>query len=341
MYKGAIVGCGSVACQAHIPAWRQALACEIVAVVDPEPARLAQAQVLLPKTRCYRHLEALLAEEKLDFLDVCTPPAMHNPIILQACAHGLHVLCEKPLTVSVQALQQIMTAAATAGVLVFSVHNWKYAPLFQALKRLLEDGEIGRPTYVELTTLRTGPAGTNGWRLDPSIAGGGILMDHGWHAFYLLLFLLGELPQAIAARVERRRMPATGVEDTATCEVLFPHAHAHIHLTWAAQQRQNHGVIRGEQGEIRLEDTRLVVHRNAQGQREIHLPAALSASSYHPDWFASLLRDFQVALQEPWYANASLQEAETCLRLILLAYRSAALNTQSLPYTQAFNLEVI
>jgi predicted dehydrogenase len=341
MYKGAIVGCGSVACQAHLPAWHQAPACEIVAVVDPEPARLTQARALLPEARCYRHLEALLAEEELDFLDVCTPPAMHSPIILQACAHGVHVLCEKPLTVSAQALRQITTAAATAGVLVFPVHNWKYAPLFQALKRLLESGEIGRPTYVELTTLRTAPAGTNGWRLDPSIAGGGILMDHGWHAFYLLLFLLGELPEAIAARIERRRLPAAGVEDTATCEVIFPHACAHIHLTWTAEQRRNQGVIRGEQGEIRLEDTRLVVCRNAGEQYEIHLPAALSAGSYHPDWLASLLGDFQAALQEPWRYSAGLQEAETCLRLILLAYRSAALNTQSLPYTQAFNLEVV
>jgi predicted dehydrogenase len=332
MYKGAIVGCGSVACQAHIPAWCQAPACEIIAVVDPEPARLAQARALLPKARCYRRLEALLAEEKLDFLDVCTPPAMHNSIILQACARGVHVLCEKPLTISARALRQITTAAATAGVLVFPVHNWKYAPLFQALKRLLEGGEIGRPT---------GPAGTTGWRLDPSIAGGGILMDHGWHAFYLLLFLLEERPEAIAARVERRHLPAAGVEDTATCEVLFPHAQAHIHLTWAAPQRRNQGVIRGEQGEIRLEDTRLVVHSNAHKQRQIHLPAALSAGSYHPDWFASLLHDFQAALQEPWRYRASLQEAETCLRLILLAYRSAALNTQSLPYAQAFNLEVV
>jgi hypothetical protein len=155
------------------------------------------------------------------------------------------------------------------------------------------------------------------------------------------LFLLGERPEAIAARVERRLLPAAAVEDTATCDVFFPHARAHIHLTWAAQQRRNQGVIRGEQGEVRLEDTRLVVRRHAQEQREIHLPAALSAGSYHPDWFASLLPDFQAALQEPWRYSASLQEAETCLRLILLAYRSAALNTQSLPYTQAFNLEVV
>jgi predicted dehydrogenase len=341
MYKGAIVGCGSVACQAHIPAWRQTTDFEIVAVVDPQPACLTQAHALLPGVRCYQRLEPLLEAENLDFLDICTPPALHEQTILQACARGVHVLCEKPLTVSAAALQRITTAATTAGVLVFPVHNWKYAPLFQALKRLLEDGEIGLPTYVELTTLRTAPAGTSGWRVDPRMAGGGILMDHGWHAFYLLLFLLGERPEAIAARLERRCLPPSGVEDTATCDVTFPQARAHIHLTWAAPQRCNQGVMRGDRGEIRLEDTRLVVCRHGEEPREIHLPAALSAGSYHPDWFAALLPDFRTALAQPWRYSASLQEAATCLRLALLAYRSAALHTRPLLYAPAFSPEAV
>src|SRR5882724_7479256 len=123
MYKGAIVGCGAVACQAHVPAWRTASAFRMVAAVDPIPAQRAHLQTLFPEVRCYAGLETLLAHEELDFLDVCTPP-------------GLHVLCEKPLTFTAPALQRIMAAATAANVLVFAVHNWKYAPIFQALKRL-------------------------------------------------------------------------------------------------------------------------------------------------------------------------------------------------------------
>ena len=64
------------------------------------------------------------------------------------------------------------------------MHNWKYAPVFQVLKRLLDGGTIGTPTYVELTTLRTKPAGTSGWRVDPQLAGVEMgltaqLRDHG------------------------------------------------------------------------------------------------------------------------------------------------------------------
>src|SRR5438094_890897 len=224
MYKGAIVGCGAVACQAHVPAWRTAPAVRMVAAIDPIPAQRAHVQTLLPEVRCYADLETLFAGEELDFLDVCTAPA----------------------------LQRIMAATRAANVLVFAVHNWKYAPIFQALKGLLTAGVIGTPSAVALTTLRTKPAGTTGWRLDPQVAGGGILLDHGWHAFYLLLFLLDARPQTIAASVERRLFLSAGVEDTVTCDVTFPQARARIHLTWAASQRRNLVLVRGERGEIQL-----------------------------------------------------------------------------------------
>ena len=100
MYRGAIIGCGSVACQGHIPAWRQASFFQIVAAVDPAPAHRARAQALLPGIRCYEHLETLFDHEELDFVGICTPPAMHDRIILEACERGVHTLCEKPLTFS-------------------------------------------------------------------------------------------------------------------------------------------------------------------------------------------------------------------------------------------------
>jgi predicted dehydrogenase len=341
MYKGAIVGCGAVACQAHVPAWQTASAFRIVAAVDPIPAHREQLQTLLPEVRSYTDLETLLAHEELDFLDVCTPPALHEEGILQACAHGLHVLCEKPLTFTAPALQRIMAAATAANVLVFAVHNWKYAPIFQTLKRLLSEGVIGTPSAVELTTLRTRPAGTTGWRLDPQVAGGGILLDHGWHAFYLLLFLLDAPPQTIAATVERRLFLSAGVEDTVTCDVTFPQAQARMHLTWAASQRRNLVVVRGERGEIQLDDVRLVVRRQHHAVQEIVFPEALSAGSTHPDWFAAMLPDFQAELEGHAQRGHSLREAETCLRLTLLAYCSAAQDAQPLACTPALDLAVV
>jgi predicted dehydrogenase len=304
-------------------------------------AQRAQLQALLPEVRCYECLDTLLEHEEVDFLDVCTPPALHEAGILRACAAGLHVLCEKPLTFTAAALQRIMTAATAANVLVFSVHNWKYAPLFQTLKRLLNEGVIGTPSYVEFTTLRTQPAGTTGWRLDPQVAGGGIVLDHGWHAFYLLPFLVGAAPQTIAATLERRLFLSAGVEDTVTCEMTFPSAQARLHLTWAAAHRGNFGVVRGERGAIRLDDSRLVILPQGRAPQEIVFAQALSAGSYHPDWFAALLPDFQAELGDEAQRGHNLREAEMCLRLTLLAYHSAAQHARPLACTQALDMAVV
>lgn len=341
MYRGAMVGCGAVACEAHVPAWKATSTFQIVAAVDPLPERRARLQALLPGVRCYERLETLLAQEKVDFLDICTPPARHEEAILQACAHGVHVLCEKPLTFTALASQRITAAARKANTVVFPVHNWKYAPLFQQLKALIQSGQIGPPTALELTTLRTKPAGDTGWRLDPQMAGGGILLDHGWHAFYLLLFLLDARPQTVAAIVEKRLFLSADVEDTVTCDVTFPQAQARIHLTWAASQRRTMGLVRGSQGEIRLDDDCLKVHCPGRAPAIWHFAEPLSAGSYHPLWFQALLPDFATELGNPAQRGQGLREAETCLRLTLLAYRSAAQYAQPLVYSQGLDLTVV
>ena len=167
------------------------------------------------------------------------------------------------------------------------------------------------------------------------------MLDHGWHAFYLLLFLLDAWPQSIAASVERRLFLAAGVEDTVTCDVTFPQAQARLYLTWAASQRRNLVVVRGERGEIHLDDARLVVRRQQHAAQEMVFPEALSAGSTHPDWFAAMLPDFQAELEDHAQRGHSLREAETCLRLTLLAYRSAAQDAQPLVCTPALDLAIV
>src|SRR5574337_425039 len=98
---GAIIGFGNVAANGHLPVWRERGEFRIVAVADAAPGRLALAARLLPGIRTYAHHDDLLRHERLDFVDIATPPAGHAPAILAAARAGVHVLCEKPLTISV------------------------------------------------------------------------------------------------------------------------------------------------------------------------------------------------------------------------------------------------
>src|SRR4030095_12655396 len=127
-------------------------------------------------------IEELLRTEKLDFVDVATPPARHAAIALEVLARRVHVRCEKPLTTRMDDSGRIRSAASAARAVVFTAHNWKYAPIFRTAKRTVRRGDLGRVTRLNLETIRTTPpqdAGDTGaWRLDPALAGGGILVDH-------------------------------------------------------------------------------------------------------------------------------------------------------------------
>jgi len=325
--RGAIVGFGNVAVEGHLPAWGNDRQCSIVAVCDADESRLALAAGRLPQARRYTALDAMLDAERLDFVDVATPPASHAAIVLAVLARRIHVLCEKPLTIQVDDLAKIRRAAAGARAVVFTAHNWKYAPLFRTTKRALRRGDIGAVSELRLETIRVQPPrdadGAGAWRLDPAQAGGGILVDHGWHAFYLACHLLDADPVAVSAETAQRKFVATGVEDTAQCTVEFPGARAEIFLTWAGDLRRNGGHLTGAAGHIELADRTLIVSIRDRPPAETHFAQALSAGSYHPDWFAAMLDDFRAEIAEPGTRGANLREAEACARLIDACYRSS------------------
>jgi len=326
--RGAIVGFGNVAVEGHLPAWRQHKLFNIVAVCDPSEARLALAAEALPAARRYASVEELLLNERLDFVDVATPPASHAAVVLAALAKRVAVLCEKPLTTKWDELRQIRSAASGSRSVVFTTHNWKYAPIIRTAKRALRRGDLGAVSHVRLETIRTTPpsdaGGESTWRLDPVAAGGGILVDHGWHAFYLARHLADAEPVAISAVTSQRKFTTAGVEDTAECTIEFPNARAEIFLTWAGDARRNTGTVKGSLGTLTIADGTLVTAIGDRPAVETRFAQPLSAGSYHPDWFATMLDDFHAELHDPKVRGENFREAEACCRLLEGAYQSSA-----------------
>jgi predicted dehydrogenase len=323
-HRGAIVGFGKVAEQAHVPGFRLAPGFEIAAVIDPSEERRAQALAALPGAHAYADFAAAAeGETKLDFADVAAPPRFHAQAVTQALARGLHVLCEKPLAVNLAESADVAHAARRTGHALFTVHNWKYAPLLRRLHGLLRAGAVGELTEIEWQVLRPSPpqgAADAGWRLDPQQAGGGILMDHGWHAFYLMLFLTGRAPRSIVARLGATL--GLGVEDAVECDIDFGTLRARIELRWGAPERRTAGRARGSLGEVQIVDDRLVVAVDGRPPQETRFAPALSASSYHPEWFPALLEDFRAEMQHPDRRGRNLAEAMRVAEMIAAAYRS-------------------
>ncbi|HSP46134.1 MAG TPA: Gfo/Idh/MocA family oxidoreductase, partial [Chthoniobacterales bacterium] len=283
MLRGAIIGFGAVAENGHLPAYLKSGEAKIVAVVDRTEVRRKAAQRSLPETATFATIQELAASAQIDFVDICTPPALHGDPMLEALAHGWNVLCEKPLLLDLVELEKIRSLARESGRAVVPVHNWKYAPIVRRATEVLRSGAIGAVREVEIETLRmedcaaVDPAHPN-WRRDPAMAGGGVLMDHGWHAIYLARHWFGEDPVEVEGALHYAT--PNGIEDEATLRLRFPSGRAKIFLTWRAEVRRNTMRLRGERGEIAINDDTLKI-----GDEEIGFESALSAGSHHADWF--------------------------------------------------------
>lgn len=327
MLRGAIVGLGNVAVHGHLPGWRARGDVAIVAATDARPGQRAVAATELPGACWYDSAEALLATERLDFVDICTPPASHAGLIGSALARGLHVLCEKPLVGSTDEFAEVTSRAAAAGRVLYTVHNWHHAPIVRRAGELVAEGAVGPLRHVVWQTERLRPAPTGdgadgNWRVDPRVGGGGVLTDHGWHVFYILRRWIGDDATGVAATLERRRHLEWPVEDTATVELTFPHATASVLLTWAADARRTRAELRGRDGTLALEDDTLVLRRDGD-ERRWPCPPGLSDGSHHPDWFHQVAERFVAALTDDTERARNLAEARLCVTLETLARESS------------------
>ena len=263
--RGAFIGFGNVAAHGHLPGWLANPEVEIVAAADGAPSRRAIFEAACPKARWFESPEDLLAEMPFDFVDICTPPGSHEALILLALGAGRHVLCEKPLVTG--PADRVAAAAARAGRVLHTVHNWLEAPICRRISALIGEGAIGAVHSVQWQTLRTRPAvavaspGGANWRVVPAEAGGGILVDHGWHALYCVLHWAGAAPETIVARLDTRRHHEWPIEDTATIDLELPAWRARIYLTWASDERCNKIELEGERGRIHVEGETVILCR--------------------------------------------------------------------------------
>ncbi len=328
MRRGALIGFGNVAVHGHLPGWQRRNDVELVAVADIEAPRREAAATSLPGAARHGSAEGVLAEAALDFVDICTPPSTHAPFIEAALTRGIHVLCEKPLVGSLADFRRLADLAVAQGLALHTVHNWHHAPIVRRTHALIADGAVGDITGIVWHTLRTRPAapasGERNWRVDPAVAGGGVLTDHGWHVSYIVQRWVGQAPLAVSATLETRRHHAFPVEDTANLQITFPAAKADILLTWAADGRRNWAEVSGTAGVLQLHDDTIVWQSRRTGEDQRWLcPPPLSDGSQHPDWFDAVAAEFVRAMAASATARTNLSEAWSCAALEAAARASS------------------
>jgi predicted dehydrogenase len=346
MLKGAVIGYGFIAEHGHLPAYAASRAAglpiEIVAVADSCAPRLAKAKAAYPHLRAYDDYRRMLdGERDLDFVDISTPPSEHAALAHTALDHGLHVFCEKPMATTAKDAVSMLDHARRARRVLFPSHNYKHAPVVRAVRRVLDEGSIGKVKLVTLQTFRnTHAKGVAEWRPDwrreRRYSGGGIAMDHGSHTFYLAFDWLGGFPTSITAKAST--LGAYDTEDDLSCTITFPRGIVNAHLTWNAGVRKVIYTIHGEQGAIRVEDDDVevsVAKKDADGrtswdfQRE-RIPSNWMDAS-HVEWFRSVFARFVDAIDRREYVGRDAIESFKCVELIETAYESSRQGSRELP----------
>ena len=329
--RGGISGFGAVAAQAHLPGWRARPEVQIVAVHDPVPERRHLALRLIKNVRVYEDLDLMLSGERLDFLDVASPPALHARAARAALEVGVHVIVEKPLCLDLAEFDAIAELAVSNRRVLMCVHNWKHSAAYRLAHEMVQvSRELGPLGYLAFERSRTEPAGAGAsgaaWRLDPSL-GGGILIDHGWHVFYLMRWLMGESPIEVSAYLGSP--VGEEVDDIADVRVRFPRDRiAYCHLSWRAPARRTSAILYGEQGILLLQGEQARLTDRAGGTRDFPTVDAAD-DSYHAAWFAGVAGEFEAAMTHGDGAPAAvnLAEARAALALIVGARQSSLTGT--------------
>lgn len=215
-----IIGGGGIA-TAHIRGYAEhADRIRIGAIADAvaETAERRGAELGVPHFTDYAEM---LRDAEIDAVDICLPHHLHRDAIVAAAAAGKHILCEKPLCLSPDEASDVQRAVADAGVTLMCAHNQLFMPAVATAKELIEGGALGRVYEVRTTDsfFNAFDPANMGWRAHAATAGGGELIDTGYHPTYLMMHLAGGVPVEATAMLSTHRLTFMEGEDSA--QVLF------------------------------------------------------------------------------------------------------------------------
>ena len=183
---------------AYIANLRQMPGIELFGVADQDMQR-GQAGARQHNTHWFNTYADLL-EAKPDGVIVCTENNNHRQLVEMAANRGIHVLCEKPLATNLEDASDMLQVCDKAGVLLMTAFPMRFSAPIIEIKKRLESGEFGEVYCFNSTNQGELPTKHRSWFVDPTLAGGGALMDHTVHLVDLMRWLLGSEVETVYAQ---------------------------------------------------------------------------------------------------------------------------------------------
>ena len=290
-----LIGCGDIARKRVANALRDAPHSELAAVSRAQ-AELAESFAReFGASKHYAEWRELVGDPGIDAVYIATPVDVHAEQAVAAANAGKHVLCEKPLAMTVVECDRVIDACARAGVKLGVAYYRRFYPVLRRIGEVLRSGEIGQVVMAQINAFETfnpGPGEPRHWLIEKKHAGGGPMMDYGCHRIEVLTNLLGPIRQ-VQAFTDQVRLQRD-VEDTSGAFFKFESgARAMLVVTHAAFESRDSLDLYGSEGSVHvpvLNEGGMVV-KTVEGERcESHPP--------HQNLHQPLVENFVQALIE-------------------------------------------
>ncbi|MCC6680824.1 MAG: Gfo/Idh/MocA family oxidoreductase [Phycisphaeraceae bacterium] len=245
-----IIGCGDVCEIKSGPAFYKTEHSALTAVMRRDAAGAEDFARRHHVPRWTTDADAILHADDVDIVYIATPPGSHCDYALRAARAGKPCYVEKPMARSAAECRTMVEAFAQARLPLFVAYYRRRLPRFVKIKQLLDDGVIGPliglDYHFDMPLTHSDPAGY--WRLDATLAGGGLFLDLGSHLLDLLDHLLGPL-QDVRGRATNTAA-AYDVEDRVEMSFHIAGAPAQAQWNFAAERKRDRLCIRGQTGRI-------------------------------------------------------------------------------------------
>ncbi len=269
-----IVGCGAIAGIRHIPAFLKLKSNVVLQAVCDKNESLAEStarKYSIPGV--YSELSQMLSKEKLNIIDICTPPQVHTPLTVEALGSGCHVILEKPMALKTTDCDEMINAAREKNLKLCVVHNQLFYPPVTKARKLVAGGDIG--DFIGMRIFMSDPRDEMIMREDYWIhkLPGGVIDETGPHPVYKSIAFIGNVKNAEVYATSRLEHPWAPFDEF-QIELEGEKGYSSIVISYSSNRRASTIDLLGTEGSLHLDLLSMLLYR--EGRNRSMAPASLA-----------------------------------------------------------------